>query len=104
MALSLSWYLDCFFPIKEPWRNNIVEHFNNVFDKSFYRNQSFKSFLHLYSQAKVFEVYHNGNHSRYSSLSGKTPNESELLNPIELADNFTIPDLFPIYPGHILII
>jgi len=92
-----------FIPIKEPWRNGIVEHFNNVFDKSFYRSQFFKSFLHLYSQAKVFEAYHNGNH-RYSSLSGKTPNESASLNLVKLADNFKIPDPLPIYPGYIHIV
>jgi len=92
-----------FIPIKEPWRNGIVEHFNNVFDKSFYRSQFFKSFSHLYSQAKVFEAYHNGNH-RYSSLSGKTPNESASLNLVKLPDNFTIPDPLPIYPGYIHIV
>jgi transposase InsO family protein len=92
-----------FIAIKEPWRNGIVEHFNNVFDKSFFRSQFFKSFLHLYNQAKIFEAYHNGNH-RYSSLSGKTPNEFASLNLVKLPDNFTIPDPLPIYPGYIHIV
>jgi len=92
-----------FIPIKEPWRNGIVEHFNNVFDKSFFRSQFFKSFSHLYNEAKVFEAYHNSNH-RYSSLSGKTPNEFASCNPVKLPENFTVPDPLPIYPGYIHIV
>ena len=30
-----------FVPIGEPWRNGIVEHFQNVFDKMFFRAQYF---------------------------------------------------------------
>ena len=92
-----------FIPVKEPWRNGIVEHFNNVFDKSFFRSQFFKSFSHLYSEAKVFEAYHNDNH-RYSSLSGKTPNEFACPDVVRLSDGFTVPDPLPIYPGYIHIV
>jgi putative transposase len=80
-----------FIPIKEPLRNGIVKHFNNVFDKSFYRSHFFKSFLHLYSKAKVFEAFHNGNH-RYSSLSGKTPNEFACGNLVKLPNSFKVRD------------
>lgn len=92
-----------FIPVKEPWRNGIVEHFNNVFDKSFFRSQFFKSFYHLYSEAKVFEAYHNANH-RYSSLGGKIPDEMVSCNIARLSGDFTVPDPLPIYPGYIHIV
>ena len=36
-----------FIPLAEPWRNGIIEHFQNVFDKMFFRTQYFKDFDHL---------------------------------------------------------
>jgi len=89
-----------FIPIKEPWRNGIVEHFNNVFDKSFFRAAFYRSFYHLSCEAKNFEAYHNANH-RYSSLAGKTTNEMVSPGIVKLADNFTVPDSLALYPGYI---
>ena len=51
-----------FIPIREPWRNGIVKHFQNVFDKMFFRTQYFKDFAYLCQQAKDFKVFHNQNH------------------------------------------
>lgn len=56
-----------FIPVKEPWRNGIIERFQDVFDKMFFRAQFFKSFNHLLQQAKGFEKFHDQNH-RYSTL------------------------------------
>ena len=42
-----------FIPLAEPWRNGIIEHFQNVFDKMFFRAQYFKDFSHLYKKANV---------------------------------------------------
>lgn len=55
-----------FIPIKEPWRNGIVERFNDDFDKMFFRAQFFKNFLYVCQQAKGFESFHNENH-RYTA-------------------------------------
>lgn len=30
-----------FIPLREPWRNGVVEHFNDVWDKSFFRTETF---------------------------------------------------------------
>jgi len=63
-----------FIPPREPWRNGIIEHFQNVFDKMFFRAQYFKDFAYLYREAKIFEKYHDQNH-HYSTLRGLTPNQ-----------------------------
>jgi transposase InsO family protein len=63
-----------FIPEAEPWRNGMIEKFNDTFDKHFFRSQSFESFEHVKSEAFKFSQYHNYNH-RYSANKGKTPRE-----------------------------
>ncbi len=63
-------------PFGEPWRNAVVEHFNDTFDKRFFRNERFRSRVHLAERAAAFEVFHNTHH-RYSALKGATPAEWE---------------------------
>lgn len=63
-----------FVPIREPWRQGILEKFNDVYDKSFFRRQVFSCFDQLQQRSQDFEVFHNQHH-RYSSLHGKTPNQ-----------------------------
>ncbi len=78
-----------FIPIKEPWRNGIIEKFNDKFDKMFYRVQKFNDFEHLKVAAKEFEEFHNQNH-RYSSQANKTPEEmlKEIIKPFKLVKNY----------------
>lgn len=61
-----------FIPAGEPWRNGVIEKFNDVFDKMFYRRQFFTSFKHLKKEARAFEKFRNKNH-RCSAIRGKTP-------------------------------
>lgn len=61
-----------FIPEAEPWRQGVIEKFNDVFDKMFFRAQIFKDFDHLNKESLVFENFHNNNH-RYGKLKGKTP-------------------------------
>ena len=63
-----------FIPVGEPWRNGIVEKFQDTFDKNFFRGQWFSSFKHLKEEAKDFERFRNEEH-HHSSLGGKTPVE-----------------------------
>lgn len=63
-----------FIPYSEPWRNPVVEHFNDVFDKSFFRTERFRDLGHLRVRAREFEAFHNDHH-RYSAPNGATPNE-----------------------------
>ena len=65
-----------FIPFGEPWRNGVVEHFNEVFDKRFFRTERFRDLAHLVERAAGFETFHNTHH-RYSALRGATPEEWE---------------------------
>jgi hypothetical protein len=61
-----------FIPEAEPWRQGVIEKFNDVYDKMFFRYQVFKDFAHLNKESLVFENFHNNNH-RYGKLKGKAP-------------------------------
>ena len=61
-----------FVPEAEPWRQGVIEKFNDVYDKMFFRSQVFRDFSHLDKESLVFENFHNNNH-RYGKLKGKTP-------------------------------
>lgn len=89
-----------FIPLGEPWRNGIIERFQDVFDKSFFRSQYFKSFSHLVYQAKGFEKFHDSNH-RYSTLEGKTPAEKASGNLIYLDKDFEVPLKLGISAGYV---
>lgn len=82
-----------FIPQGEPWRNGVIESFNDTFDKKFFRTQVFRDFSHLVKEAKVFGEFHNEFH-RYSILNGKTPNEfmkKERFEPFLLPKEFELP-------------
>lgn len=65
-----------FIPYAEPWRNGIVEHFNNTFDKKFFRTERFADVTELVDRYATFETFHNATH-RYSALKGATPDQAE---------------------------
>lgn len=88
-----------FIPIKEPWRNGIIERFQNIFDKMFFRSQFFKNFTQVIKQAQGFESFHNKNH-RYSTIGGKTPMEKAGIVKL-LSENFKVPIKLAIEPGYI---
>lgn len=92
-----------FIPIKEPWRNGIIERFQDIFDKMFFRAQYFESFTHLLKLAKGFEAFHDENH-RYSTLDGKTPMEKVSGDLKFLPLDFKLPGRLSIAPGHIHLI
>lgn len=61
-----------FIPEGEPWRNGIVEHFNDVYDKVFLRRHVFRDLVDLDTHTREFETFHNENH-RYAKLKQQTP-------------------------------
>lgn len=61
-----------FVPEAEPWRQGVIEKFNDVYDKTFFRTQIFKDFTHLNRESLVFENFHNDHH-RYAKLKGRAP-------------------------------
>lgn len=62
-----------FIPPAEPWRNGIIEKFNDNVQK-YFLSQTFTSLEEMRGEAKEFFLFHNANH-RYSSQNNKTPNE-----------------------------
>jgi hypothetical protein len=69
-----------FIPPREPWRNGTIEHFNDTFDKRFFRTERFAGIEHLTDRAGAFERFHNAQH-RYSATGGLTPGETAAREP-----------------------
>ena len=72
-----------FIPLREPWRNGVVEHFNDVWDKSFFRTETFGGLDHLRTENDAFIAFHNRHH-RYGAHGGASPVEvwrDRLRNP-----------------------
>ncbi|MQB01902.1 MAG: transposase [Actinobacteria bacterium] len=65
-----------FIPFAEPWRNGIVEHYNDTFDKSFFRTERFTDPDRLAARYAEFTTFHNARH-RYSALGGLTPDQAQ---------------------------
>lgn len=63
-----------FIPLREPWRNGVVEHFNDTWNKSFFRTEVFTSLDHLRLENTAFIAFHNAHH-RYSAHAGHSPDE-----------------------------
>jgi hypothetical protein len=95
-----------FIPAGEPWRNGVIEKFNDTYNKKFFRRQWFPSYATLKRQSKNFQRFHNKHH-RYSCLSGKTPNEvlkASSLNAITIGANTKLPQLDEIADGNVILI
>jgi hypothetical protein len=95
-----------FIPIGEPWRNGVIEHFNDTYNKKFFRRQWFSSYSNLKRQSKNFQVFHNKHH-RYSCLNGKTPDgvvQDNNYSPLTLGPNSKLPELDTIPDGNIIVI
>lgn len=74
-----------FIPLREPWRNGVIEHFNDVWDKSFFRTETFTGLDHLRSENDAFMAFHNSHH-RYAAHRGATPTEVWSGRPRRLLD------------------
>lgn len=61
-----------FIPPSEPWRNGVVEQFNNHYQQKFLDRVPMGSAEELRENSLAFEHKHN-NCYRYSKLNGKTP-------------------------------
>lgn len=83
-----------FIPIGEPWRNGIIEKFNDNYQRYFLKAYTFKSLENLSLQEHLFYEFHNQNH-RYSSHNNQTPNEakSAQMTPIFYTGSVHLPDI-----------
>lgn len=61
-----------FIPPAEPWRNGVVEKFNDHYRQGFLRREDIKGATELGPASLVFEQKHNSRY-RYSKLRGRTP-------------------------------
>jgi putative transposase len=61
-----------FIPMREPWRNGVVEKFNDHYRDGFLRRVVMQTEEDLRQQSLIFEQKHNARY-RYSKLRGRTP-------------------------------
>jgi putative transposase len=61
-----------FIPPSEPWRNGIVEKFNDHYRQKFLEKVTMASMPQLRQESRAFEYRHNSAY-RYSKIKGKTP-------------------------------
>lgn len=84
-----------FIPLREPWRNGIVEHFNDVWDKSFFRTEVFAGIDHLRAENAAFIEFHNTHH-RYSAHGGASPDQMWADRSLRaLSSDYRPPDRLP---------
>jgi putative transposase len=81
-----------FIPIKEPWRNGIIEKFNDTYQKRFLKAITFLNFENLLNESKEFNEFHNSHH-RYSSQGQRTPNEASKQESSRIYYNGNIHEL-----------
>lgn len=76
MRLCLHYGIELWFiPQSEPWRNGVVEQFNNHYQQKFLDRVAMQTADELRQGALAFEQKHNSRY-RYSKLNGKTPLET----------------------------
>lgn len=61
-----------FIPPSEPWRNGVVEKFNDHYQQKFLEKVAMSSMSQLRQESLAFEHRHNSTY-RYSKIKGKTP-------------------------------
>ncbi len=61
-----------FIPVKEPWRNGVVERFNGHYESKFLAWVDIPDFAELRPASPAFEARHNSRY-RYARLHGQTP-------------------------------
>jgi len=96
-----------FIPVKEPWRNGIVEHFNKTMQSAVMGAQNFKSLSDLKESLAIFCKTHNEAH-HYSTQEGMTPKQRmQYLNQpyILLKQGYLLPSgKLPLEEGEIHVI
>lgn len=86
-----------FIPVAEPWRNGVIERFNQKVERTLLL-QEHRCFEELLEHSCRFVETHNNQHS-YSTLGHKTPIEltkeyASFLSP--LSDSFTVNERLPL--------
>lgn len=72
-----------FIPPAEPWRNGVVEKFNDRWQQHGPLRTELRTFAELRRASRAFEQRHNAAH-RYSKLGGKTPDAALATSGVRL--------------------
>ena len=72
-----------FIPMSEPWRNGMIESFNDRYQQMFLAKQTMLSMSDLEAGSLAFEQRHNSKY-RYSKIGGKTPLRALAASTIKL--------------------
>jgi hypothetical protein len=92
-----------FIPPSEPWRNGMIEKFNDNFQKRFLRPQRFASFDDVEKEAPNYSDFHNENH-RYSTQGGKSPNQITSISQEYKLGPINLEDPIPLIEGSVIFI
>jgi len=84
-----------FIPPGEPWRNGVVEKFNDHYRQKFLRRVDMADAKALHQQSQFFEQQHNRRY-RYTKLGGRTPLEALAMSHKPL--RFPTAEQAPRYP------
>ena len=79
-----------FIPLAEPWRNGVVEKFNDHYRGGFLRRVAMKGIDQLRRESLFFEQKHNTRY-RYTKLQGRTPQMALAQQQIRLPTSATPP-------------
>jgi putative transposase len=87
----------CFIPLAEPWRNGVVEKFNEHWQKKFIDRVPMETLHDLLRESLLFEQRHNSQY-RYSKLGGKTPLDAlaAAKKPLRFPPNEDVPQKLPL--------
>lgn len=85
-----------FVPPREPWRNGTIEHFNDTFDRRFFRHERFAGLKQLAERASAFERFHNAHH-RYRATGRRTPDQ---ITRTDRPSPLTTDQIPAGWPGH----
>jgi len=72
-----------FIPPAEPWRNGVVEKFNDIWQQRGPLRHPLRSMVAVDRASVIFEDRHNA-HYRYSKLGGRTPNAALAASAVRL--------------------
>lgn len=96
-----------FIPIKEPWRNGIIEHFNHTMQSAVLNSEKFNNINQIQQSADYFCQIHNQSHY-YSSQDGMTPEQyrKQFNYPfVTLSNDYTLRNIdLPLHEGEIHVI
>lgn len=94
-----------FIPNREPWRNGVIERFNQTYERHVLKSVYCQTREDLTSASNSFSHFHNENH-RYSSQANKTPKQmvENVGLPLYLDKEYQLPRKILLEEGLIIFV